>query len=245
MYISRPDPIRFLTGQLSSTPFPQAISSVDGGGKFTHQGEVLTFPGNTFICHIDKQSRAFSALVQMQREIMESPHGRFFTFLPPQSFHMTIFQGVTSVCSSHEKGWPKDIPFGEMRDDVTARFVEKLADQSFPSRVAVSAHDLFTCHSLTMTGASEADEKALRAVRDQLSEVTSIRFKDHDRYIFHVTLAYLLQWVDPQAAEEIVSFGDGLFARYSEDLQSIPIGPIEFCNFETMHHFEPVSYLKD
>ena len=115
MAVFRPDPLRFLTGADSETTRPRAITEPGKGGKFTPSGAVLPFPGNTVICHIDPNSDAHAALCEMQEDIRQSSFGALFTYLPPSSLHMTVFQGI----SPDETQWPDGIAEGASRDEVT------------------------------------------------------------------------------------------------------------------------------
>ena len=58
---SRPNEIDYLTGRLWDAPFPPWVSLEGRGGKFTTDGRVQIWPGNTFICHVDRNSEAFEA----------------------------------------------------------------------------------------------------------------------------------------------------------------------------------------
>lgn len=235
----RPDPMRFLTGADAETSRPKAISDPGQGGKFTPNGEVLPFPGNTVLCHIDPASDVHAALCDMQDEIRQSDFGALFTYLPSASLHMTVFQGI----APDERNWPAEIPVEATRDEVTATFRQRLDGQDLPATRRVCARGLYGGHSLTLEGADEIEEARLRATRVSLRELTGLRQDHFDTYTFHVTLAYLLRWLDVAEAADLLSFSDELFARYADRLAVIELGPLELCTFEHMHHFEPVAYL--
>nr|WP_321980846.1 DUF1868 domain-containing protein [uncultured Cohaesibacter sp.] len=245
MTITRRDPIAYMAGALSDGERPTSITEEGGGGKFTPDGKALPFAGNTFLCHIDPSSRAYRALVSMQKEIKAGPFAHLFAFLPADSLHMTLFQGVSPGCISLSEGWPKDIPLGSSRDSVTQTFVQRLTGQHLPTGMNVTAGDLFALHSVTVCGATPQDEQMLRQVREILSQLTSIRYHAHDSYIFHVTLAYPLSFTDKDTATAIHKESARLFARYEKDLSDISMAAVEFCNYETMLQFEPVMVFKD
>ena len=94
-----------------------------------------------------------------------------------------------------------------------------------------------------MTGADQAEEDALRKTRCKLSEATGIEERDFDAYVFHITLAYLVEWVTQETAEEIADFSKDLTERFRDEVGTISFGPVELCNFDTMHAFERVAYL--
>lgn len=235
---SRPDAIAHLTGRLYDKPRPSGISLPGGGGKFYSDGSVQLWPGNTFICHIDPTSPEFEAIRALQEEIKRSSFNRFFTFLPPSSFHMTVFQGV-SPGTMPGNGWPEGVAWPQERNRVTAELLRRLEGVDLPESRTIHLVDLFAAHSLTVEGATEADEDELRQTRRVLREVTGIPQSDFDSYVFHISLAYLIDWVSEPLAREMVDFSREVSERYRAPLSAIRLGPVEFCEFETMHHFEP------
>ncbi|MDJ1017591.1 MAG: DUF1868 domain-containing protein, partial [Paracoccaceae bacterium] len=91
----RPNEIDHLTGRLSRTVRPPGISLPKGGGKFTTDGAVQIWPGNTFVCHLDRRSEPYALILALQEDLKKSAFQRFFAFLPPPSFHMTVYQGLS------------------------------------------------------------------------------------------------------------------------------------------------------
>lgn len=239
--MSRPDPITLLTGAASDLEMPRAISHPgQPNSKFSTSGEALIWPGNTFICHIPRPSAAFDALCYVQEQIKQSAFQRFFTFLPTPSLHMTVFQGYSPDLPREELA---EGDFGQPRDTLTERFHKRITPLSLPSSFAVKVHDLYALHSFTVSGASDADESNLRQCREVLRTATGLHPKGFDSYCFHITLAYPLTFVTPRTAQEIVDLSAEISASLPQDLRSITLGPVEFCNFESMHHFEPVARL--
>ena len=239
----RPDEIRYLTGRLSDAPLPPWVSLEGEGGKFTTDGRVQIWPGNTFICHVDRNSDAFEAICALQAELKASAFQEFFTFLPPASFHMTVFQGVSPAPKPGTR-WPADLPRDSSRDDVTDALLGRIDGIALPQRRRMRAVGLFSGCSLTMAGATEEEEKSLRETRIALRRATGIDFADFDDYVFHITLAYLLKWVPEATAQGIAALGAQMGERYIDEIGLVDLGPVEFCNFENMHHFEPVRLLK-
>ncbi|SIQ87335.1 hypothetical protein SAMN05880590_10888 [Rhizobium sp. RU35A] len=235
---SRPDPIAYLTGRLTSAPRPGGISLPGGGGKFHSDGSVQPWPGNTFICHIDRASAAFEAIRALQEEIKRSAFNRFFTFLPPSSFHMTVFQG-TSPLTRPGAGWPDGLDWPLDRDAVTAALGERVRDLDLPVRRTIRVIDLFAAHSLTVAGATPAAEETLRTTRRTLSDATRMPQADFEQYVFHISLAYLIDWVSEPLALEIVDFSRTQTELYAPLIGELELGPVELCDFDSMHHFEP------
>ena len=239
---TRPDPIAHLTGRLQSRVYPQGISLPGEGGKFATDGSVQTWPGNTFVCHVRPDSAAHDAIRAMQEEVKMSRFARFFTFLPPASFHMTVFQGCSPVTTDPAL-LPSGADPGMRRDALSARMLNAVAGVAFDPAPRARMVDLFCCHSLTVTGAEPEGETPLRDMRQTLREATGITPPGFDSYVFHITLAYLVDRLTEPTARAVVDYSAELSARYAPELKEIPLGPVEFCNFETMHHFQPLKAL--
>ena len=237
MAANRPDEFKLLTGRGTRLLRPPGISLLNGGGKFTPDGAVQHWPGNTFVCHIDPASTAYQAIRALQEEVKKSPFNRFFTFLPPPSFHMTVYQGL-SPGMTPDSGWPQGIPTGQSRDEVTAAMLERLDRVSLPASYKIKVDRLFAGYSLKVSGADDLEERALRYARAALRDATGISFADFDDYVFHITMAYLIDWLSDGTAQELIDFSAEIGARFLNEIGPIDLGPVEFCNFETMHHFE-------
>lgn len=96
------DPIAFATGRLSGQMLPDGISLPARGGKFATDGSVQVWPGNTFVCHV-QTGASLDALRALQEEVKLSRFARLFAFLPPSSFHMTVFQGRSPRSAADRK----------------------------------------------------------------------------------------------------------------------------------------------
>lgn len=231
----RPDPIAHLTGRLSGAPRPSGIALPGAPGKFTPDGAVQSFPGNTFLCHVDPATPQWNAVREVMEQVKMSPFARFFTFLPSSSLHMTIFQGVTSA-----NPMPHGLPQGATRDEASALMLDRCRELSLPAAHRVTAQDLFAAHSLTMVGADAAQEDSLRRVRAALRDATGIDQRDFDDYVFHISLGYLIDWLSDTAAREVAAFSADLTQTLLPEIGPFDLGPVEFCHFETMHHFTPI-----
>lgn len=239
MAIFRDDPFDLLTGQLSDLPCPRAISEPGQGGKFAHDGTVQPWPGNTFICHIDPDGPQHAALCAMQDAMKASEVAANFSWLPPSSFHMTVFQGV----SPDDPVWPEGLSRDLTRDAVTEALLDRLHSVTLPQHLTPAARGLHAGHSVTLEGKDAPAEARLRAARMALREATGLHPHGFDTYTFHITLGYPLRWLSAGEAQAVIVVSDAAFAAHGAALAEIPLGPIEFCTFENMHHFETVSEL--
>lgn len=230
------DAIDYLTGQSEATPAPFAT-----GRKFTPDGSVLPCPGNTTLCHVAPGSAAHAALVDLQDALKAAPFANCFTYLPPASFHMTIFEGVIDYARVPDR-WPRDIALDASVNDVTSDLLARLDRVSVGQEFRVRPTGLFGGFSLRMSGADSAEEARLRSARDALRDATQILRPDHASYAFHITLGYLLRWITPKEAADVEAAAQQVFAQHARHLE-ISLGPIEFCRFETMHRFECLKTL--
>lgn len=228
--------LAYLTGRTETGARPGAI-----GQKFRRSGEVKPFAGNTTLCHVP-EGPAHEALREAQTRLREGPHAEAFTFLPPASFHMTIFEGITDA-RRREPVWPVHLPLDASVEAVTEDFTARLKAHTLPPRLRARAAGIFGGFSVTMEGADAAAEAELRAARAQLASLLNIHRPDHNSYVFHITLGYLLRWLSDAEAEAVIALCAELDAALLPALEGLALGPIEFCQFEDMHHFEPLLRL--
>lgn len=234
--------VDFLTGKMSTEPWPGGISLLGEGGKFTTDGSVQSWPGNTFVCHVNPQSQAHNDLRALQEEIKMSRFAPFFTFLPPSSFHMTLFEGVSPGVADTER-LPRGATSEMSRDALTENMLETLEHLSFAPTETVEMASLFCGIGLRVNRVGEQGDTPFRVARDALRTATGINPPGFDGYTFHITLAYLIQWLTEPTAIALAEFSGELAGRYREKLSAIALGPVEFCNFDTMHHFVPLKRL--
>lgn len=237
----RPDPIAYLTGQLNDTPVPPGVSDGPIGRKFLPDGTLQIWPGNTMLCHVDRDSDAHAALVEIKRGLQNGPLAEAFSFLPDESLHMTVFQGVSGPNAS-QFDWPEDVDPATPRDAVSDILLDRLDGIALPASRRVRALNLFAGHSMTIDGVG-ADEQGLRDTRDKLRAATRLSSQGFDTYTFHISMAYLLRWLSLDEARAVGDLSEALFAEHGPRLQDIHLGRVEFCTFEHMHHFEPLRYL--
>ncbi len=239
--ISRPDPFDYLTGRLSARPLPPGISLPGQGGKFTTDGHVQRWPGNTFVCHVTRPSAAFDALRSVQECIMRSEFSALFAHLPAPSFHMTVFQGI-SPGERAPGTWPEGLPDDTSPDDVDSALAERTKDLRLPA-FEIAATGLWAMHGVTVAGRTPEAEATLRAARDTLRDATGLRPPGFERYVFHITLCYLKQWLTDGTARDVLALNDEIYAKHADALSEIPLDPCAFCRFESMHAFTPVQTL--
>ncbi|MEM1266252.1 MAG: DUF1868 domain-containing protein [Pseudomonadota bacterium] len=231
---------RYLAGRLQGGRRPAHI-----GRKFTPDGQALSCPGITTLAHVPKDSGAHAALVEAQAALAAAPGADAFTFLPPESFHMTLFDGVIDYRRT-EGEWIVDLPLdaemAEVRDAARQR-LRRLT--TVPREVRVRPTGIFGGFSVEMTGADTGEEARLRRGRDAISAALGLRRPDHDAYPFHITLGYLLRWLAPVEIEEVIARSQTAAETLIARAPVFTLGPFELCAFEDMRHFAPMMRLGD
>ncbi len=227
------DALSFLTGQGQDCEHPRAV-----GEKFSQNGQVLRFSGNTILCHIPGNTVGHAALVEAQKQLRATAPPNAFAFLPPASLHMTVFEGVNDNRRTEEY-WPAHLPRDMTLKSVTDDFATRLQGVHGPSGLQVRASHIFAGHSVRVSGVNEGHETLLRDMRDTLKTHLNIRRRDHYTYAFHITLAYLLHWLSPEEARDVHAASSAIGEGLRQAAPAISLGPVELCTFNTMAHFAP------
>lgn len=235
--------IESLIYRVSSSPYPPGIGPRGSGCKFTPEGEALIFPGNTFVCHVDPLSNAHKALAALQTGLKNGPAGDHFTYLPPSSFHMTVFPGVCGDPLG-EDGWPEGISKNNDLRSITQIFRDRLERKEAFTAVKVIPTKMSGGFSLTVHGATEDDTAKIWAARKMLEQVTRLFRPKFSDYELHISLCYLKQWMSEETAFAFAKHSDKLFQAFKLASPVIELAEIEYCQFETMYHFEPINGLR-
>jgi hypothetical protein len=239
------DAISALTGQKTRQPRPRSITPPEGGGKFSPDGRALTFPGNTILCHIDRRSSAHQALVAFQEKAKNTSWASSFSFLPPSSFHMTVFEGVC-MNAAYRVDWPEGVPPEASRDEVSEIMLGRLQGLRLPERHLIRPVGIRHKAGIgvVVEGVDEAQDSSLRAMRVLLRDALGIYPANFAGYRFHITLAYMLHWLTDDVARQVSADLERFLNAFRQEIKQIELGPPEFCTFETMHAFTPLRVLR-
>jgi hypothetical protein len=228
-----------------------AVDKPPGGvrGKFYPTGQVREWPGNTIICPVEPDTTLHQALKAVQEAAMTEPAMRKFTLLPTSSLHMTLFEGVDL---DHRRApyWPGALPV-----DAPLAVANKWCEDKLRTFHTGGGHfrmrpdagfsvPKIADFSIRLDPADAAQNTQLRALRDRLSALLQIRAPGHDRYRFHITLAYLIQWLTPDETDTVQQLFRRWLAQIGAATPEFVIGPPAFCTFRDMFAFTPVTTLK-
>jgi hypothetical protein len=230
----------------SSTTKPEYPRGVPS--KFTPDGAVQPFPGNTIVCHLSPSAPLFAAMQRLYAALAASPLAPLYTLLPPASWHMTVFEGVCDQVRDPAH-WPAPevaAPDASLAE-VTAAFAARL--QGFepgeagrpPYRMRVVGYDpLKVGIGLTVVGETDEELARLRGLRDRLAERLGMRFPQHAVYGLHLSMAYLLRHLNEEQERGLKALLDSFLGDVGVPFE---LGTPEFCTFEDMFRFDRVMYL--
>jgi hypothetical protein len=238
---ARDEVLARLTGQ-SGADAPQSITDPGLGGKFTPEGKVLRHPGNSFLCHIPTDSPLFAGLCAVQDRLFGSPFADSMVFLPRESFHMTVFCGISGTPLGID-GWPAGLHNDASLDDINRIFRDRLTDFRLEGPIRVRASGVNGPNSISMEPDGDAEETRLRGLRDRLRDLSGLPRNDHETYRFHVSLAYMLRFLPADEADALISLSEDLFACHLAKVEPVTFNSLEFCRFETMLRFDPIQLI--
>ncbi|MDB4223662.1 DUF1868 domain-containing protein [Granulosicoccus sp.] len=238
----RPDQaksIERLTGRYLGTKLPSSISVSGEAGKFSPEGAPLFFPGNTFICHLDPASEEAKALTELQEGILTGPAGDYFAFVPPASFHMTMFQGV---CGSplDESDWPSGVVKGESLSTINDEFKKRLESGIAFSPVNIIPEEFLDGHWLAVVGETELDIEKLWSARRILQDLTGLIRANYNDYRFHITTVYQRKWMSDVVAIRHLNHSEELYRKFLKKVERFRLNQVTFCEFENMHKYSKI-----
>lgn len=209
------------------------------GQKFHEDGSLRYFPGSTIICDLTYDDAVLTELIWAQDQFKKLPFAHKFGFLPPSSFHMTVFDLICDQVRD-EKHWssiiPLDMPI-EASDEVLRQVVSK-AHPPANFTMQFVASFMRTVIGLELRPANDDTATQLRRYREEVSQLTGIRFPNFDTYKFHISLAYYLVRLTPAEEEALKQVQAEVDARLSKTLQTINTGTPKFTLFNDMGAFK-------
>ncbi|KKC40956.1 hypothetical protein WH87_02030 [Devosia epidermidihirudinis] len=212
------------------------------GTRYNGAGEFLPEPGNTIVSHLVAGSETEKALIEAQQSLLAMPEAHKLAFTPIESYHMTLFQGILE---GRRKApyWPEDVAEDTAIAEMTALYQQRLVGFEGGPRFSVEVTAVLPT-GLIVDGVSETDRRVMAAWRDKLAELFGYRHPDHDSYKFHITMAYMADWLDD---EGLPGWCDTLNA-IAEDIRArapvLELRAPAFCSFADMKWFEELVVLQ-
>ena len=211
-----------------------------GEGKFDNDGNPLHWPGCTIICPIQENSLVSSLLAEVQENFKEIAPNRKYTFLPQSSFHMTLFD-CCNVSTFKTSYWPDSIQDTQNYLEIANILSDRLKNYQFPNSLTVRLNKFFGGFSTLLTPYSSKDEEILRNCRDDLSNLLGIKFENHLRYTFHITLAYILEPLTLEEVSRLIDLEKKMDKKFKNEIPLINLPQPEICVFNDMYKFTNIK----
>lgn len=259
MNISRRDAISWmfvtlaagrLLGKLSGATVAETHydpTSTGPGKKFGVDGSIQRFPGNTILCHLNQPGRQHDALKGVVAKLREETGDVNITWLPPSSYHMTVFDG--SLDSRRSAGdWPNGLgPDASLQEcnDLIAERLRKF-DLGFDPPIRMVADENSPAPAMTgipLRPIDAAEGMRLRDLRDRLAVALGIRHANHDSYAFHTTFGYYIKRFSPEAELDYRRNYTRAIQKFRQLQPVIELGAPEYCLFDDMTSFQTQFYL--
>lgn len=190
------------------------------GTKFKEDQSVAFFPGNTIVSLITEEMDYHKYMVRIADMLRANPASHCFSFLPPESYHMTTIEGV---CDHVRKAdyWTKhlsvDVPLVQVDD----YFEEKFKQIKPLGEVTMIADGLVgeTGAGIKLKPKTIEDEKKLERYRNEVRDVLGLEFPNHYCYGFHSSLVYFTKRPTMEEFQEI----EKLISNTSKYIKENPV----------------------
>lgn len=209
------------------------------GRKFNEDGTVRFFQGNTIISKVKEDNSVYPIICDIANAFKNSDGGENYGFLPEESLHMTMIQGVVDIDRTSAlwtRYLPLDAPLSEVDD-----FFEKAFREVRPLESTRMIFDYIDISNATILVRflpdTEEDAWHLKVFRDEVSDKLGLRFPDHDRYGFHISVAYQLWEHSEKQRVDVQAVRDRLERRLVHDRPTFVLRYPELTYFKNMYYF--------
>ena len=208
------------------------------GTKFHEDGQVRYFPGNSIIAPLEQNRSAFGEIAWAQSVLLQTPIVSKYAFLPPHSFHMTVFDLLCDQVRDPNHWSTYLSTAANLRE--TDRFLEdRVARIDPPAAIRLRFVEMSVRRHPSVTVAPATPELAseLRTYRDRLSESTGVRHPGHDAYQYHISLGYLLENLANPDMELAQRTEEKVTERLKVSLACFEVPSPSMVYFDHMHAF--------
>ena len=115
---------QFLAGKLEGYNLKGAEN------KFDDRGNPLPFPGCTIICNIPLNTDLSDQIINFQKNIENFNPEKTYFYLPPSSFHMTLFD-CCNLNTKNTNYWPSDIDLDMDYKDIAVELNKRVKGYIF------------------------------------------------------------------------------------------------------------------
>ena len=188
--------------------------------KFKENGEFNHFPGNTVVANLYSKPDLMEVVDIIQSRYRELPFIDKFTLTPRESIHMTV---IELLCHENREPefWSSHLSLDTPLQDIHMRVTE-MGNQN-----------------ILVEPADEESTKRLEEIRTYVSEKAGVRFPNHNRYQFHISIGYLRVPLTEEEDKEFKKVKEELTKVLLEKVPVITVNRIDYTVFEDMRQFIP------
>ncbi|WP_159991081.1 DUF1868 domain-containing protein [Pelistega ratti] len=235
------------TAQQTRIAQNEFLPTVGKGYKFDFDGQALHYPGNSLVSHVPQDTSFYQNLVELQQEIKQSEFGELHTFLPKNSFHITLFNGTNENPAQREKEgfWPRDLPKTASIEDVHLHYAQKLKQfkPDLPKVLKFAPTELwgpFDKEMIILGVELVEGREQIIEFRRQLSELLQTTRNQPDKFRFHITLAYNWKKYTPEQLERAETQRKIWSTQFKQQNPLLEVDTIEFAIFDDMLAYAPL-----
>jgi len=214
------------------------------GQKFHDDKRVRYFPGNTFVCHIPKESLHYRFCCDFQEGLKKLPCASKYSFMPPESFHMTLFKGVCDEVRDMAH-WSGLFPLDNRLTDISRSFLDLCAELPEHNPFRMKYWYLYGLKDygwvIRLQPADEESDREIRNYRNTMSEIFKIRHPGHNNYIFHISMAYPIEYLTEEEQKAFEQYSEHIGADMKKLFGTLELPQMDFCVFHNMHSFYPLA----
>lgn len=217
----------------------ELIETKNIGRKFNKDGSVRFFPGNTIISKVKPDNAIYPLVCEISTAFQNADEGKKYGFLPFDSFHMTMIQGVCHE-DRKEELWSRFLSLDLSLEKVDDFFEKKYREvKPLPETEMVFDYIDITNNIIIVRFLPKEEQDALnlKYFRDDVSEKLGLRFPDHDSYRFHISIAYQLWETEEEEGKEISRICNDLNERLKKEPPVFTLAQPEMTYFDNMYAF--------
>ena len=205
------------------------------GRKFNADGSPMCFPGGTVISFVDASSYLHRLVLRIRDEYRKSSFAGKLTFLPPASYHITIFI-VFNDCDRDKDHWSANLKADTPAEGVHAYMLPRLRRPAPPSGLLFSP-SCVDGDTIRLVPADAGTAEALGTYRNRLSRAVGVRFPDHENYSYHITFAYQIEKLTPAEYDELIETNRRCTRIVQSGNEAFPVPPPVYTEVMDMTRF--------
>ena len=209
------------------------------GRKFAKDGSYQHFEGNTIICKVKPDCSFYQVASTVSQKIQMTSPARSYTFLPQESFHMTMIQGVCDVDRSVEL-WSKYLSLDAKLEETDLFFTNEFSKANPFPEIKMVFDYIDISKNIIIIRLKPEDEKSrekLKEYRNHLANLLGIQFPDHNTYGFHLSIAYQI-WENTMADDmELKQLIADLNEKFTISLPTFVVPNPVLTYFKSMEYF--------